>query len=457
MSKYKTASALLVCSMLCAAVQFSCFIQAQTVPQAISQTPGTAQAPLTLNDVIQRAEANEPAFAVAVADARAALLERKDARAALLPSATFHGGAIYTEPNGQSNRIGQVANQPSPVFIQNNAVREYSALGSVNETIGMSKLSAVRLADANLARTKAELEIARRGLVATVVTLFYNVTSQNARVSVAIRALTESNQFLNIAQKREDAREAAHADVLKAEIQQQQRQREVTDARLALDKAKLELGVLLFADPSTPYELAENSTPPPLPDKAGVEQTARANNPEVRSALAALSQAKANTYAARAALLPELGANVMYGTDAPEFATRGPDNTRNLGYAGSATLDIPVWDWLTGERKIKESKILQGAAKIAVSAAQRRVLANLSEFYAEAATAQSELVSLDRSVAESQESLRLTNLRYTDGEGTVFEVVDAQNTLALAEEAQIDGEMRYELALAQLQTLTGTL
>jgi outer membrane protein TolC len=54
----------------------------------------------------------------------------------------------------------------------------------------------------------------------------------------------------------------------------------------------------------------------------------------------------ADVLAARAAYLPDLGLNVTYGIDAPQFAVNGPDGVRNLGYSASVTLDIPVWDWL---------------------------------------------------------------------------------------------------------------
>ena len=425
---------------------------------AASAHPGT---PLTLEQAIRLAENNEPAFAAAAAETRLLALERKDARAALLPTATYHNQVIYTQPNGQSNRIGQTVNQPSPVFIANNAVREYASQGVFNETLGLAQIGAVRLADANAARAAAELEVTRRGLVATVVNLFYSVGSQAERVAVAAQALDEANRFVEITSQREAARDAAHADVIKAQIQQQQRQREVTESRLAAEKARLELGVLLFSDPATAYDLAAPPLAPPLPDRMAVENAARNNNPEIRSALASLQVSEANTYAARAALLPELVVNATYGIDAPQFAKNGPYDggsyTRNLGYSGSAGLDIPVWDWLTSERKIKETRILQSAAKTAVSAAQRRLLADLSEFYAEAETAQAQLASLDTSVSAARESLRLTNLRYAGGDGTVFEVVDAQNTLISAEDAQLDGRTRYQLALAQLQTLTGSL
>ena len=40
---------------------------------------------------------------------------------------------------------------------------------------------------------------------------------------------------------------------------------------------------------------------------------------------------------------------------------------------------------------------------------------------------------LDKSVDSAKDSLRLTNLRYAAGEGTVLEIVDSQNTLVSAE------------------------
>jgi hypothetical protein len=49
---------------------------------------------------------------------------------------------------------------------------------------------------------------------------------------------------------------------------------------------------------------------------------------------------------------------------------------------------------------------------------------------------------------------RLTRLRYSAGEATVLEVVDAQNSLTAAEIAREDGTIRYQLALTNLQLLT---
>jgi outer membrane protein TolC len=85
---------------------------------------------------------------------------------------------------------------------------------------------------------------------------------------------------------------------------------------------------------------------------------------------------------------------------------------------------------------------------------QRELLSNLNSFYLEAETAASQIATFRQSLDLSEESLRLTLLRYEAGEATALEVVDAQSTLAQARNASDDGMLRYRLALANLQTLT---
>ncbi|HEY2470968.1 MAG TPA: TolC family protein [Terracidiphilus sp.] len=423
-----------------------------------SSQQAAASVVITLDEALKRAQANEPTFASAEADAKVAGLDKRIARAGLLPSVTYHNQALYTQPNGLSNQAGQgVGAQPSPIFIANNAVREYASQGVVNEDIGLAQISAVRRADAAAAMARAELEIARRGLVSTVTGLYYGLAAANRKLDIAQRAANEAADFTKLTGQREQAREAAHADTVKAELQQQGRDRELSDAKLNADKARLDLAVLLFPDPRTPYTINVPETVAALAARDEVNQLAAKNNAELKSALAALNVSNADVVSARAAYLPGLGLNYTYGIDAPQFAVNGPDHVKNLGYSASITLDIPVWDWLATEHKLKQSEIKRDAAKVALTATQRRLIAQLDEFYAEAEAARDQLASLDASVATAAESLRLTKLRYTGGEATVLEVVDAQGAFIIAENAREDGRVRYEAAHAALQTLTGTM
>ena len=416
-----------------------------------------ARVVVTLEDAIHRAQQNEPAFAGARGDQQSAAIDRYLTKSALLPSVVYHNQALYTQPNGQKNQGGQTGNQPAPIFIADNAVREYASQASINETVGLKQFADVRVASAAAARAAAELEVARRGLVAAVVNLYYTVSNADRKQTVLTEALNEAQSFTDLTQKRETAREAAHADVVKADLERQQRQRDVTDARVAAEKDRLELAVLLFPDPRTPYATVAAPAKQPLPTREEVNSAAAANNPEVRSALAGLQQSDAEVLGAKAAYLPDLALNFTYGIDAPQFAKYGPDGVRNLGYSISGTLDIPVWDWFSTQKRVKQSEIRRDVARVSLTAAQRRLIADLDEAYSEANAANEELDLLDQSVRTAAESLRLTRLRYSAGEATVLEVVDAQNAYTAAESAQADGALRYQNARAGLQILTGTL
>lgn len=430
---------------------------AQTGPVS-APTSAASDSVVSLERAVALAQANEPLFAASVAERGALALERTNSRTALLPTVTYHNEAIYTQPSGvAASGGGNSSGSEAPIFIASNAVREYASQGMVDERIGLSQVAAIRGATANALRAEAEAEIARRGLVVTVTRLFYGYAGDAEKVRVATEALAVADKFFDIAQKREQAREAAHADVLKARLQQQQRERELADAKLEATKARLELGVLLYPDPLTDYKLDIATLPAPMPDRASVDAVAKENNPDIRSAMASLQIAQADNFASKAALTPDLALNYTYGIDATNFAVNSPDGARNLGYSMSATLDIPVWDWLANTRRIKATRLREGAAKVALTAAQRRLLANLEEFYGEADLAAQQLRSLDSSVLIARESLRLTNLRYVDGESSVLEVIDSQGAVITAENAQIDGQLRYQLARAQLQTLTGKL
>ncbi|MDE3186545.1 MAG: TolC family protein [Acidobacteriota bacterium] len=433
---------------------------AQAADAAAPQDASASSAPVTisLEEAIRRAQSSEPGYAAASAASGSAALDRSIARAGLLPSVVYHNQALYTQPNHLQNLAQPASASQVPFrFIASNSVREYSSQAVVNETVGLNSMAGVRRADAASALASAELEIARRGLVAAVTGLYYSLAAADDKLAIAERARAEAEDFVRVTNAREQAREAAHADVVKAQLQLQQRERDLSDAKLAAEKARLELAVLLFADPHTPYALAAPQKAQPLPSRDEVNQAAARNNPELKSALAALNVSNADVLAARAAYLPDLGLNVTYGIDAPQFAANGPDHLRNLGYSASVTLDVPVWDWLATQHKVKQSEIRRDAARVALTATQRQLIARLDEAYSEAAAARDQLASLDASAGMAAESLRLTRLRYSSGEATVLEVVDAQTTLMGAEDARADGRVRYKMALADLQTLTGTM
>jgi outer membrane protein TolC len=306
-----------------------------------------------------------------------------------------------------------------------------------------------------MARAKAE--VAARGLVVTVVQSYYGLAAAERKVQFAQQSLREAQQIFDITQKQERGGESAHSDVVKAQIQLEQRQRDAQEAELGVEKSRVGLAVLLFPDFQQDFDVVDDLQSelklPPFPE---VQALAAKNNPDIRAAQAGVEQEKWGVSSARSGYLPSLSFDYFFGIDANEFAIYNGRDERNLGSVVQAQLTIPVWNWGATRSKLRQAQLHLQQAKLDLSTTQRQLLANLNSFFQEAQTAGSQVSSLGHSVDLASESLRLTLLRYTAGEVTVLEVVDAQTTLAQARNAYADGLLRYRVALSDLQTLTGS-
>ena len=421
---------------------------------AAAQQPARPAEPtlrLTLDDALIRARQNSPQFQAALAEAQIAHEDTKQAKDALLPAITYDNQILYTQGNG----TGSVR------YIANNAVHEYISQGNVHEVLSVAGIYDVRRASAGAALARARAEIASRGLVVTVVQSYFGALAEQSKAKLAQKAEDEGERFLKLTQNLERGGEVAHSDVVKAELQAQERRRQLREALLALLNARLDLAVLLFPDFSDRFALADElHASIPLPTLGEVQQQASNDNPDIRAALASVEQAKADVDVERAAYLPSLGLDYFYGIDAAQFATNGIFDNRlvpNLGSSAAASLNIPIWNWGATQSRVKQAQIRRAQSARELSFTQRKLLAEIQSLYNEAETALDELAGLQRSADLAAESLKLMTLRYKGGEAAVLEVVDAQTTAAMAANAYEDGAVRYRVALANVQTLTGVM
>ena len=417
---------------------------------ASAQTPATAQiTPLTLQAALQQARANSHLFRAADTVAQQAAEDRRQARAALLPSVSEFSQYIYTTPN----------DTPSGAFVSNNGPNVYSTWLTVHgELFSPVKWAEYRSAGAAEAVARAKADIAARGLVLTVVQNFYTLVAAERKAVSAGQSLREAQQFLDITQKQERGGEVAHSDVVKAQIQVSQRIRDAQDADLTVLKSRLGLSVLVFPDFRDTFAVADDlQEVTPLPPLAAVTAAATAGSPEVKAAEAFVQVGIFDVEVARGALLPSISFDYFYGINANQFAITGPDGQRLLGSVAQAQLMVPLWNWGAAQSRKRQAELRVRQARAELTLTERQLLANVKGFHREADVARDQVASLRDSLALSTESLRLTLLRYQSGEASALEVVDAQTTLIQARNAYDDGLVRYRVALATLQTLTGTL
>ncbi len=412
---------------------------------------------ITLADALQRAQKNNAEFLAALSDQKSAQEDRLQARNARLPQFGFRSEYLGTQGNGIT---------PNGRYVTNDGVHVYREWAVLHQELTANALMGTdyKRAQAAEAIAAAKAEIARRGLTVTVTKTFYALVIAQRKYATAQEALEQARRFLQLTEATERAGQAAHSDVVKAEIQYQQQQAAFSEANLGMEDARLGLSVLIFPTLNENFTAVDDlATPRPLPTFGEVQEMAGRMNPDVRVATESLRQANLDVKGARSAFLPAISFDPVWGLEANCVAlncvyTAIPEAgaTPTLGYYIQASLTVPLWDWGTLRSKLHQAEFKQQQAQVSLSQTQRRTLGEVYAAYNEALVAREAVEKLRQIADLAGESLRLVTLRYQGGSSTTLEVVDAQTTLITARNAFDDAQARYRTALATLQTFTGS-
>jgi outer membrane protein TolC len=406
---------------------------------------------VSLEDAIKRARVLSPALETALTNAKIAAESVVQARAANLPTLSANSQFLYTQGNGT----------PAARFIANNGVHEYIAQGDAHETLSAALLLDHRRAALLAAVARDQAEIARRGLVVAVVQSYAGLVAADGKRKSAEEALDAAQKFLHITQELEKGGEVARADVVKAQIQVEDSQVADQGAQLVWEQARLGLALLIFPDVNQAFQVSDDPAQMlQVPAFAEAQAKARQANPDIDAARNTERAAKKDVEAAWVGYLPTFSIDAFYGIDANQFTAQtetdhGPID--NLGYSGLFSVNLPIFNWGATHSLVKQAQYRKQQATTALSYAQRKLHADLAQYYLTAEEAESEMDLRKQATAEAVQSRDLTLLQYKAGMNTALEVVNAENTLSVEQTAYYDAESRYAVALANLATLTGSL
>ena len=352
---------------------------------------------ITLQDALDRAEKDDTQYTSAVMDARLAKEDHLQMRAAESPSVSAQTSALLTQGNGRV---------PTGRYVTNDGAHVYRQWGVVHQDFSAGTLTMLgdRKGAAGEALARAKAEIARRGLKVTVTQDYCAVLVSERKYATAQETLQQAQHFLSMTKDQEQQGEAAHADVIKAQIQFNQQQAALQDAQLQMENDRLTLAVLIFPNLTENFSLVDDlDQGQALPEFTDVQAMAARDNPELRAAIEAVRQANLDVSAARFAMLPSITGDLDYGIEANHYALRsvpaafpevGP--LPDLGYFATITLGLPVWDWGSLRSKLRQSEYRRQQARMELTYAQRLTISKLYSFYNEAYTAKRTVEILPR-------------------------------------------------------------
>jgi outer membrane protein TolC len=432
------------------------FTNAEPVSAPQRTALGAAPITITYRDALARAQSNEPTVLAALNAANVAHEDAVQARAALYPTLGIRSEYLNTQGNGLL---------PSGRYVTNDGVHVYREWATLHHEVTLATFTGTGIQHARAleAVARARADIARRGLIVTVTKAYYGLVSSQRKYATAQLALDQARRVLTITQQLERGGEAAHSDVVKAQIQVNTQDQALREARLAMDTARLDLAVLLSPSFNLDFQVVDDlHLSPALPSSAEIQSMALRRNPDLQAATENVRSSSLDITIARQAFLPTLAIDWVWGIEANQVAWKAVDSAfpqlgpvPTAGYFLTGSLTWPIWDWGSRKSKVRQAVLKREQANVELSATQRTLQRNLAGYYQEAEAARDELDLLRQTVDLAAESLRLNTLRYQSGEATILELVDAETTLNQSRNAYDDGLVRYRMALANLQTVIG--
>ncbi|OEF99766.1 hypothetical protein BHF71_00905 [Vulcanibacillus modesticaldus] len=107
------------------------------------------------------------------------------------------------------------------------------------------------------------------------------------------------------------------------------------------------------------------------------------------------------------------------------------------------------------EDKIRAQEIVYQKEKLNLLALERSMYLQIYQALVGLNQASDQLVSLEKSVQQAEESLHITQLRYEAGLGTIYEVLSAQTALTQAENNLLDGKYQIMSVKNNLEKVLG--
>jgi outer membrane protein TolC len=290
----------------------------------------------------------------------------------------------------------------------------------------------------------------REAVVLTVMDLYFRAVTAQSRVH-AVEAQVKTAETLNVrAGDLKNAGVAPGIDVLRSQVQLQTEQQRLIQARNEFSRVKLELARAIGLPLAQEFMLADALPAGELPSESLQELLDRAYaiRPDAKAAEARLHAAEEAVKAARAENLPTVHLNANYGA----IGSR-PENSHGT-YLVEGAIQFPIFNSSSKDKVMdKEALLNQRQAEMdslhgGIELDVRSALLQMQSSEEQYKVAQSALNLVRQQLEQAQD-------RFAAGVANNLEVVQAQESLALADENVISSLYAFNVSRAMLAHAAG--
>ena len=375
-----------------------------------------------LTSLIEEAERNNGDLHVAAARVLEAQAQSRVVRSTLLPGLSAGINRTRGDCSGQS--CGQFTNnQTYDLNFSASYQLDFWGLAHSNLRAANEQLKSARFAQQSVALTVA----------ANVASQYLSVLALRSRITIVNENIAAINGILDLIKLRVKVGSVSHLDLASEEAQVEAVEAQLPQLETAERKAVFTLAVLLGKPPEgfdVQGATLDDIKPPPV--TAGLPLSLLLRRPDIAAVEAQLAAAHANVDAARAAFLPQISLTGSGGFISTAVSTLVQGS--NFGYDYGVNLLEAIFDG----GKLRAQKHLAEATEQEYIARYRNAAYNA---FADVETALIDTRNtaraqdhLEREVIAAREAFTISQLQYRQGVADLLTILQAQQTLFLAED-----------------------
>ena len=408
----------------------------------------SAQKKWTLTECIDYALQNNITLQQAKLQKQSATEERKQAKAALLPSLSASTNQSFGYRPWLENGVATVTNGTV-----NSKVNKtyYNGSYGINAqwTVwnGNQNRNQVKLGEVSEQQAELQTETTANNIQERIAQLYVQILYMNEAVEVNKQSLETSKRNAQRGKEMVEVGKMAKADLAQLTAQRAADEYTIVEAESNIANYKLQLKQLLELTGDEAFDIemltaGDEQALDAIPALSTVYETALGGRPEIKNAQLGLKQSDIQMNIAKAGAMPTISINGGVGTSTASMSSQNWDKQIKTNFDASvgASVSVPLFDNRKTKTAVNKARIQREQAQLELLDQQKQLYATIEGYWLDAETNQQKFKTALTTVESEQASYDLLEEQFRLGLKNIVELMTGKDRLLSSQQNKLQAK-----------------
>lgn len=408
----------------------------------------SAQKKWTLTECIDYALQNNITLQQAKLQKQSATEERKQAKAALLPSLSASTNQSFGYRPWLENGVATVTNGTV-----NSKVNKtyYNGSYGINAqwTLwnGNQNRNQVKLDEVSEQQAELQTETTANNIQERIAQLYVQILYMNEAVEVNKQSLETSKRNEQRGKEMVEVGKMAKADLAQLTAQRAVDEYTIVEAESNIANYKLQLKQLLELTGDEAFDIemltaGDEQALAEIPALSTVYETALGGRPEIKNAQLGLKQSDIQMNIAKAGAMPTISINGGVGTSTASMSSQNWDKQIKTNFDASvgASVSVPLFDNRKTKTAVNKARIQREQAQLELLDQQKQLYATIEGYWLDAETNQQKFKTALTTVESEQASYDLLEEQFRLGLKNIVELMTGKDRLLSSQQNKLQAK-----------------